>query len=156
MGYQVRSFRLPNETYAAITEVKKACGYRTDTEALIHVVSEYDHKRKRMITDADRDAIAHSVMELIRQEFKQQLSQLAHSGAETERRCYLILDAVNTMLYDSSATFLMEASGQLRHEVIRQSEENYTKMLGHGKQIRDNRRWKEMIDRGRDPDSGTG
>ena len=156
MGYQVRSFRLPDETNAIIAEAKERCGCRSDTEALIRIVSDSVHLREQTISDAVKEAIIRSVVNQIRREFKRQLDQIRCSGAETERCCHLILDAINTMLYDSSATFLMEAKGQLRHEVIRQSEENYTKMIEHRKQIRDNKRWKEgVMEHGRDPDPGT-
>ena len=157
MGYQVRSFRLPDETNAAIREVRKNGSFRSDTEALIHIVSEYVKGLGRTLTKNDLDAVTGAVAEQIRREYKDQIRKIMYSTGETERRSHLILDAVNTMLYDSSATFLMEASGQLRHEVIRQSEENYTKMLEHRKQIRDEKRWKKgVMEGGRDPDPGPG
>lgn len=133
-----KAYRLPEESLSVIEETKNEKGFTTETEALLYILSEHKRKKDMTISDPDKEEIASLVIKRIQEKFKKQFDRIRLASTFSERYSYIILDAINTMLYDTKATFLMKASGETAHKVIRTSEENFKEMIEKNKQIRDN------------------
>lgn len=133
-----KAYRLPEEALSVIEETKNEKGFSTETEALLYILSEHKRKEDMTISDPDKEEIASLVIDRMQEKFKKQFDRIRLASTFSERYSYIILDAINTMLYDSKATFLMKASGETAHKVIRTSEANFKEMIEKNKQIRDN------------------
>ena len=133
-----KAYRLPEEALSVIEETKSEKGFATETEALLYILSEHKRKKDMTVSDPDKEEIADLVVERMQERFKKQFDRIRLASTFSERYSYIILDAINTMLYDSKATFLMKASGQTAHKVVKASEENFKEMIEKNKQIRDN------------------
>ncbi|MBR3206131.1 MAG: hypothetical protein IKF58_06930 [Bacillus sp. (in: Bacteria)] len=139
-GTTRKNYRMTDECLQVIKETQERHRFATETQTLHHIIMDYQRRRQKDFTETDKDAATKEIAARVKEELDPLLRQIRSGVKETERQTYITLDAVNTILYDSSATFLMAASGQLRHKVVCESEENYKKMLQRRKQIRDNRK----------------
>lgn len=135
---QRKEYRLPEEVISIIEETKKEKGFPTETEALTYIILEHKRKGGLTISDDDMERISESVVTRMQEKFKKDFTRIRLASTFSERYSYIILDAINTMLYDTKATFLMKASGETAHKVVRASEENFKEMVEKNKQIRDN------------------
>lgn len=133
-----KEYRLPEEAVGIIEETKNERGFSTETEALIWILAEHKRQKDMTVSDSDKDKIAELVVDRMQDKFKKQFDRIRLASTFSERYSYIILDAINTMLYDTKATFLMKASGETAHKVIRASEENFKELIEKNKQIKDN------------------
>lgn len=133
-----KAYRLPEEALETIEETKKEKGFSTETEALLYILEEHKRQKATTVSDGDMEKIADVVIGKMQEKFRKDFTRIRLASTFSERYSYIILDAINTMLYDTKATFLMKASGETAHKVIRASEDSFKEMVEKNKQIRDN------------------
>ena len=138
MATTQKHYRLPEDVIDIIQETKAQGGFTTETEALIGIIRSYKREKEATLSDADIECIAESVTASIHEKYKKTLDRIRLASTFSERYGYIILDAVNTMLYETDQTFLMPASGEQTHIVIRESLARYKEMIEHNKQVKDN------------------
>ena len=133
---------MTEECLQMIKETQERHQFATQTQALHHIIMEY---RRRIEEDAgkrEEDAVAGKIAAAVKMELIPLLRQIRSSGSETERYAYLMLDAINPMLYDGNAAFLISAFGEMQHKVLKESEEDYREKQAHRKQNSDDRKWR--------------
>lgn len=138
MEKRQKSYRLESDLLEILDRVKKDNSFTSETEALTYIIKEYDRQANATLTDKDKSDIADLVVRSLTDKLKNQTDRIRLASTFSERYSYMILDAINTLLYESDNLFLMPANGETKHEVIRKSEENYKAMIERNKQIRDN------------------
>ena len=137
-----KSFRLEADVVEVLNKVKEVNDFRSDTEALMFIIREYNRQSESIITDNDIKKIADMTVDLLTDKLKNQMDRIRLASTFSERYSYMILDAINTMLYEQDGIFLLPANGETKHEVLKQSEENFKGMIERNKQIHDDREGK--------------
>ena len=144
-----KEFRLSEEDLNKIRDLKREHGIHSDTDMFIHLLREHQTCDAPVLSENDKEELIEQAADETERRLAKRLDRIKAATVITEKNTALILDAVNTMLYDCNAAFLMKASGYTRHHVIRESEEQYQKTLEHNKQIHDDqmkrgeRRWRK-------------
>ena len=135
-----KEFRLSEEDLKRFRDLKREHGIRSDTDMFIHLLREHQTCDAPVLSEKDKEELIEQAADAVERRLLKRLERIRKATAISEKNTALILDAVNTMLYDSNAAFLMKASGYTRHHVIRESEEQYQKTLEHNKQVHDDQR----------------
>lgn len=133
-----KAYRLPEDVLEIIEQTKEEGGYATETETLISMIRSYNRQADSSITETDIDNIADAVATNLQERYKKTFDRIRLAASFAERYSYVILDAVNTMLYETEATFLMPASGGQEHAVVRESLAKFKEHIERNKQIKDN------------------
>lgn len=133
-----KEYRLPEEGLEIIEETKKEKGFPTETEALIYILNEHKRQKESSLSDQDKEELAEIIIDKIQSRFKKPFDRIRLASTFSERYSYIALDAINTMLYESNASFLMKASGETKHKVIQDSEKAFLELIEKNKQIKDN------------------
>ena len=140
MKMQRKEFRLSEEDMKRFEKLKREHGFHSDTDMFIHLLREHQTCDAPVLSEKDKEELIEQAADAVERRLLKRLERIRKATAISEKNTALILDAVNTMLYDSNAAFLMKASGYTRHHVIRESEEQYQKTLEHNKQVHDDQR----------------
>ena len=141
-GTTRKNYRMTDECLQVIKETQERRQFATQTQALHHIITEYRCMIEKDAGKREEDDVARKIAAAVKAELTPLLRQIRSSGSETEHYAYLMLDAINTMLYDANAAFLIPAFGEMQHKVLEESEENYRERLAHRKQNSDNRKWR--------------
>lgn len=134
------AYRLPEDVHQIIETTRKEQGLSTKTDAVVHMIRDYDRRQKQVISDDDMRRMANMVCSSIDAMYQGKQERILRAASGGEHYAFLILDAINTLLYDANAAFLIPAFGEMQHKVLQESEENYRKRIERNKQIKDDRR----------------
>ena len=135
MGTSRKAYRLSDDKFKIIDDVKREKNFKTETEALAYILNDY---KKRKEDDNDKEVLADLVVEKMHLKFKKSFDRIRLASTFSERYSYMILDAVNTMLHEYDIRFLMKARGKTMHPVIQESEKAFLEVIEKNKQIKDN------------------
>ena len=138
-----KEYRLPEEVLKVIETVKKENNFKSETEALVYIISAYRNQDDSTVSDEDKEKIADLVIEKMQSKFKKKYDRVRLASSSAEKYTYILLDAMNTLMYETKAKFLMKAQGYTRHEVIKKSEEDFKAIIERNKQIKDNEELKK-------------
>ena len=133
-----KSYRLPDDVIRIVETVQKEKSFATETESITYIIKEYARQSRSGITDNDKNEIADITAGIITDKLKNQMDRIRLASTFSERYSYMVLDAINTLLYEHDNLFLMPANGETKHSVVEQSESNYKAMIERNKQIKDN------------------
>ena len=129
-----KGYNLPEQALRTIVETKREHGFTNDTDALIYILDDYSRKKRYTLSHQEKSDIAQMVMAKFNEQYRRNVDRTKFASAAAERYAFLCLDVLNTLLYESNATFLMKASGETRHQVVRESEQDYQKRLVEAQQ----------------------
>ena len=135
-----KSYRLSEDILQIIEKTKAEQNLKTETDAVEYMIREHDQRHQQTISDADVRRIAEMVGGKIREMYQGKQERILRAASAGEHYAFLILDAINTLLYDANAAFLIPAFGEMQHKVLQESEENYRTRIDRNKQITDDRR----------------
>lgn len=141
-GTTRKNYRMTDECLQVIKETQERHRFATETQTLHHIITEYRRMTEKDDEKRKEDDAVRKIAAAVKAEMTPLLRQIRSNGTETEHYAYLMLDAINTMLYDANTSFLIPAFGEMQHKVLEESEEIYKKRLAQRKQISDDRKRK--------------
>lgn len=135
MGIIRKAYRLSDDKFKIIDDVKKEKNFKTETEALAYILEEYKNRKE---DEKDKEVLADLVIEKMQLKFKKSFDRIRLASTFSERYSYMILDAINTLMHEYDIRFLMKARGKTMHPVIQESEKAFNEIIERNKQIKDN------------------
>ena len=133
-----KNYRLPEDIVEIIKKTKESGGYSTETEAVISMIRSFGRDGETSLTEKDKIEVANLVVASIHERYKKTFDRIRLASTFSERYGYLLLNVMNTMLYETDASYLMPAEGEQAHPVIRESLARYKDMVERNKQVKDN------------------
>lgn len=120
-----KNYRLTEECLQVLRRTQEQQQFKTETETLHYIIMEHERQKEEGTAWLEKESAQRIITEEMNQKLSPVFRRIYSTVSETERQTYMILDAINTMLYDGKATFLMEADGQTKHRILMDSERNY-------------------------------
>ena len=114
--------------------MKENAACNTEAAALRYIIESYENEKTQS------EKITELVLNEIEEQFAERLNQLEYAVKETEKESHILIDVINTILFNIPNINHVVSPGAVEHKVITESKQIHEKKLRKKKQYRDNRR----------------
>lgn len=114
--------------------MKENATCNTEAAALRYIIESYENEKTQS------EKITELVLNEIEEQFAERLNQIEYAVKETEKKSHILIDVINTILFNIPNINHVVSAGAVEHNVITESKQIHEKKLRKKKQYRDNRR----------------
>lgn len=114
--------------------MKENAACNTEAAALRYIIESYENEKTQS------EKITELVLNEIEEQFTERLNQIEYAVKETEKESHILIDVINTILFNIPNINHVVSPGAVEHNVITESKQIHEKKLRKKKQYRDNRR----------------
>lgn len=114
--------------------MKENAACNTEAAALRYIIESYENEKTQS------EKITELVLNEIEEQFAERLNQIEYAVKETEKKSHILIDVINTILFNIPNINHVVSHGAVEHNVITESKQIHEKKLRKKKQYRDNRR----------------
>ena len=114
--------------------MKENAACNTEAAALRYIIESYENEKTQS------EKITELVLNEIEEQFAERLNQIEYAVKETEKKSHILIDVINTILFNIPNINHVVSPVAVEHNVITESKQIHEKKLRKKKQYRDNRR----------------